>query len=96
MANKIKAGIVGGAGYTGGETIWLLLHHPQVDLVFVQSRSNAGNTISQVHADLIGETNLKFTDSVDQHVDVIFALVTVKARNFCRRTKSITLFQSLT
>lgn len=72
MGNKIKAGIVGGAGYTGGETIRLLLNHPQVELAFVQSRSNAGNNLSQVHADLNGETDLKFSDSIDQHVDVIF------------------------
>jgi len=45
MATKIKAGIVGGAGYTGGETIRLLLNHPHIDLVFVHSRSNAGNPL---------------------------------------------------
>ena len=72
MGIKIKAGIVGGAGYTGGETIRLLLNHPLVKLVFVQSRSNAGNNLFHVHADLNGETDLKFTDSIDQSVDVIF------------------------
>lgn len=72
MGNKIKAGIVGGAGYTGGETIRLLLSHPQVELAFVQSRSNAGNNLSLVHTDLIGDTDLKFTDAINQHVDVIF------------------------
>jgi N-acetyl-gamma-glutamyl-phosphate reductase len=69
---KIRAGIIGGAGYTGGETIRLLLNHPQVELVFVHSRSNAGNTIHSVHPDLIGETDLKFTDSLQQDADVMF------------------------
>ena len=49
MASKIKAGIIGGAGYTGGETIRLLLNHPNVELVFVHSRSNAGNPLHAVH-----------------------------------------------
>lgn len=71
MANKITVGIVGGAGYTGGETIRLLINHPNVELKFVHSRSNAGNLLSDVHADLTGDTNLKFTDSL-QTVDVIF------------------------
>ncbi len=68
---KIKAGIIGGAGYTGGETIRLLINHPNVELTFVHSRSNAGNLLSDVHADLAGETELKFTDTL-QPVDVIF------------------------
>jgi N-acetyl-gamma-glutamyl-phosphate reductase len=70
--NKIKAGIIGGAGYTGGETIRLLLNHPQVDLAFVHSRSNAGNPLYSAHADLQGDTELKFTDTILQDVDVIF------------------------
>lgn len=57
----IKVGIIGGAGYTGGELIRLLIHHPQAEIVFVHSKSNAGNPISKVHADLLGETDLKFT-----------------------------------
>lgn len=69
---KIKAGIIGGAGYTGGETIRLLLNHAHVELTFVQSRSNAGNSLESVHADLAGETPLKFTSVVQQDVDVIF------------------------
>lgn len=72
MENKIKVGVVGGAGYTGGETIRLLLSHPQVELIFVHSRSNAGNGLEVVHPDLLGETKLKFTDSLNQDVDVIF------------------------
>ncbi len=67
-----KAGIIGGAGYTGGETIRLLLNHPDVELAFVHSRSNAGNPLHAVHADLLGETELVFTGEIDNTVDVIF------------------------
>jgi N-acetyl-gamma-glutamyl-phosphate reductase len=69
---KIRAGIIGGAGYTGGETIRLLLNHPQVELTFVHSRSNAGNPLHSAHPDLIGETPLLFSDAINQAVDVIF------------------------
>lgn len=68
---EIKAGIIGGAGYTGGETIRLLLNHSNVELKFVHSRSNAGNLVSEVHVDLTGDTDLKFSDSL-QDVDVMF------------------------
>jgi N-acetyl-gamma-glutamyl-phosphate reductase len=65
MANrtKIQAGIIGGAGYTGGELIRLLINHPDVEIEFIHSKSKAGKFVSSVHQDLIGETNLKFTDS---------------------------------
>lgn len=72
MDTKIKVGIIGGAGYTGGEMIRLLLNHPHVELTFVHSRSNAGNPLHFVHPDVIGDTTLKFTDSLNAHVDVIF------------------------
>ncbi len=72
MTKKIKAGIIGGAGYTGGETIRLLLNHPNVELTSVHSRSNAGNPLYSAHEDLIGETDLKFTDTIHQDVDVMF------------------------
>lgn len=72
MAGKIKAGIVGGAGFTGGETIRLLINHPDVSLEYVHSRSNAGNPLYQVHKDLVGETDLAFTDSLDYDTDVVF------------------------
>jgi N-acetyl-gamma-glutamyl-phosphate reductase len=72
MATKIKAGIVGGAGYTGGETIRLLLNHPHVELVFVHSRSNAGNPLYSAHPDLRGDTELTFTDSLAHTADVVF------------------------
>lgn len=68
----IKAGIVGGAGYTGGETIRLLLNHPFVELSFVQSRSQAGKPLHTTHGDLKGDTALKFTDAISDDVDVIF------------------------
>src|SRR5579872_4842947 len=67
----IKAGIIGGAGYTGGETIRLLVHHPDVELAFVQSRSQAGKPISDTHGDLIGDTTLKFSEGFSG-VDVLF------------------------
>lgn len=72
MVKKIKAGIIGGAGYTGGETIRLLLHHPDVTLSFVHSRSNAGNPLHAAHADLLGETDMTFTDIIQQDVDAMF------------------------
>ena len=69
---KIKAGIIGGAGFTGGETIRLLLNHPHVELAYVHSRSNAGKPLHAVHADLVGESALTFTDSHREKVDVVF------------------------
>ncbi|HMI67463.1 MAG TPA: N-acetyl-gamma-glutamyl-phosphate reductase [Cyclobacteriaceae bacterium] len=69
---KIKAGVIGGAGYTGGETVRLLLHHPLVELVFVQSRSQAGKPIAEVHRDLAGETQLQFTESYQEPADVVY------------------------
>ena len=69
----IKVGILGAAGYTGGELIRLLLNHPEAEIVFANSESNAGNLVSDVHEGLIGETDLKFTDKMflDQ-IDVVF------------------------
>lgn len=69
---KIKAGIIGGAGYTGGETTRLLLSHPNVELVFAQSRSQAGKPLNSVHHDLVGDTDLKFSEGFNQTVDVLF------------------------
>jgi N-acetyl-gamma-glutamyl-phosphate reductase len=68
----VKAGIIGGAGYTGGETIRLLLNHPSIELLFVQSRSQAGKYLHESHADLVGETDMKFTEGFDQVADVLF------------------------
>ncbi len=75
MANKIKAGIVGGAGYTGGELIRILLNHPEAILAFVQSNSNAGKPLHAVHCDLIGETNIIFASAISQDIDVLFLCV---------------------
>jgi N-acetyl-gamma-glutamyl-phosphate reductase len=69
---KIKAGIIGGAGYTGGELIRLLVRHPQVDIVFAHSRSQAGEPVAHTHQDLLGETDLKFTDHFSNDIDVLF------------------------
>lgn len=74
-ANSIKAGIIGGAGYTGGEMIRLLLNHPHVELLFVHSRSNAGNSLYAVHADLLGETELTFASELHPDIDVLFLCV---------------------
>lgn len=71
MSRKITAGIIGGAGYTGGETIRLLLRHPNVELAFVQSRSQAGKFLHEVHNDLLGETELTFSES-KQNAEVLF------------------------
>lgn len=69
----IKAGIIGGAGYTAGELIRLLINHPQVELVFVNSTSNAGNKLTDVHGGLLGETDMKFTDQLPYNeIDVLF------------------------
>jgi N-acetyl-gamma-glutamyl-phosphate reductase len=68
----VRVGIVGGAGYTGGELIRILIFHPFVEIVFVQSSSNANNHLYQVHADLLGETEQRFTSDFRTDVDVIF------------------------
>lgn len=72
---NIKAGIIGGAGYTGGEMIRILINHPSVEIKFVHSNSNAGNLISSVHEDLFGDTDLRFTDELSNDVDVLFLCV---------------------
>ncbi len=73
--DKVKVGIIGGAGYTGGEAIRILVNHPNVELVFVHSNSNAGNLLSDVHADLLGDTPMRFTDELRTDVDVLFLCV---------------------
>ncbi|MGI8582030.1 MAG: N-acetyl-gamma-glutamyl-phosphate reductase [Chitinophagaceae bacterium] len=60
----VGAGIIGGAGYTGGELIRILLNHPAIEIVFVNSKSNAGKYIYEVHADLLGETDLEFSNDL--------------------------------
>lgn len=71
----IRVGVVGGAGYTGGEAIRILLNHPEVELVFVHSNSNGGNRLCDVHVDLLGETQMCFTDTLRTDVDVLFLCV---------------------
>ena len=74
-SNKIKAGIIGGAGYTGGEMLRILVNHPNVEIAFVLSNSNAGNYIYEVHTDLFGDTALKFTSELSTDIDVLFLCV---------------------
>ncbi|MCC8143499.1 MAG: N-acetyl-gamma-glutamyl-phosphate reductase, partial [Tannerellaceae bacterium] len=69
----IKVGIVGGAGYTAGELIRLLVNHPDVELVFVNSSSNAGNRITDVHSGLFGEIDMRFTAELPfEKIDLLF------------------------
>ncbi|MFV0420393.1 MAG: N-acetyl-gamma-glutamyl-phosphate reductase [Dysgonomonas sp.] len=69
----IKVGIIGGAGYTAGELIRILLNHPEAELVFVNSTSNAGNKLTEVHSGLFGETDMSFTDQIPyEKIDVLF------------------------
>lgn len=72
---KIKVGVVGGAGYTGGELIRLLINHPYAEISFVNSKSNAGKHLSDIHQDLSGETDLMFSNELQLDVDVLFLCV---------------------
>lgn len=76
ISKNIKAGIIGSAGYTGGELIRILLNHPQAELALINSKSNAGKPLAAVHQDLLGETDLKFTDDngplENGDIDVLF------------------------
>ena len=68
----IKVGIIGGSGYTAGELIRLLIHHSKVNIDFVYSTTNAGKPISSVHQDLLGDSNLVFTDAINPNVNLVF------------------------
>ena len=73
QTKKIRIGILGAAGYTGGELIRLLVHHPLAEIVFANSESNAGNLVSDVHEGLVGDTALRFTSDMPwEQVDVVF------------------------
>lgn len=94
----ISAGIIGGAGYTAGELIRLLMHHPETSLDFVYSTSNAGNEIQQVHRDLLGDTDKSFTDKINPNVDVVFlclghgnSIAFLKKNSFSEQTRIIDL-----
>ena len=69
----IKIGILGAAGYTGGELIRLLVNHPEAEIIFANSESNAANLVADVHEGLLGDTDLRFTDAMPfDEVDVVF------------------------
>ncbi len=71
----VNIGIVGGAGYTGGELLRVLLRHPNANIIFVHSTSNAGELVSKVHTDLLGDTDLIFAKEINQTIDVLFLCV---------------------
>ena len=94
----IKAGIIGGAGYTAGELLRILLRHPEVSLDFVFSTSQAGSQISSIHQDLLGETALRFSGNINPDVDVVFlclghgnSIEFLKNNSFSKDTKVIDL-----
>lgn len=94
----IQVGIIGGAGYTAGELIRLLLHHPKTEINFVFSTSNAGNKIYDVHQDLLGDTKIEFTSEINPTVDVLFlclghgnSMKFLKENSFSENTKIIDL-----
>ncbi len=68
----IKLGIIGGAGYTGGELLRILIHHPAVEIVFINSKSQAGKPVYSTHTDLLGDTDLLFSDDLHTDIDVAF------------------------
>ena len=94
----IKAGIIGGSGYTGGELIRLLLNHPEVEIDFVFSTTRAGKKVTTVHADLLGISEMKFSGSVNTKVDVVFLCLGhgnsskfLNENNFSESTKIVDL-----
>ena len=72
QTTRVKAGIIGGAGYTAGELIRILINHPNVEISFIHSKSNAGKPVSAVHTDLLGETDLIFSSDFSKEIDVLF------------------------
>ncbi|MFD1817075.1 N-acetyl-gamma-glutamyl-phosphate reductase [Pseudarcicella hirudinis] len=68
----MKIGIIGGAGYTGGELLRILIHHPEAEIAFVNSKSQAGKPVFNTHSDLLGDTDLVFTEEPNTEADVIF------------------------
>lgn len=93
-----QAGIIGGAGYTAGELIRILLFHSKAEINFVYSTSNAGNKISSVHQDLVGSTDLIFTNDINTEIDVLFlclghenSKIFLEKNQFSENTKIIDL-----
>ena len=74
MSTKAKktVGVIGGSGYTGGELIRLLINHPEISIDFVYSTTRPGTYLTDTHNDLIGQTDLQFTDEINPDVDVLF------------------------
>lgn len=94
----IQAGIIGGAGYTAGELIRILLRHPEVNINFVYSTSQPGKLVATIHQDLLGETDLKFSDAINTNVEVVFLCLGhgnsktfLNAHTFSKKTKIIDL-----
>ena len=94
----IEAGIIGGAGYTAGELIRILLYHPEVNLNFIYSTSQPGKPVHSIHQDLIGETELKFTNLINKEADVVFLCLGhgnskkfLSENEFSERTKIVDL-----
>lgn len=94
----IEAGIIGGAGYTAGELIRILLYHPEVNLNFVYSTSQPSRPVHSIHQDLIGETELKFTNLINKEADVVFLCLGhgnskkfLSENEFSERTKIVDL-----
>ena len=94
----ITAGIIGGAGYTAGELIRILLHHEQVHINFIYSTSNAGNPVYAVHQDLIGSSDLVFSSEINLDVDILFlclghgkSTAFLEKHQFSNKTKIIDL-----
>lgn len=84
----IKVGIIGGSGYTAGELLRLLVHHPYASIDFVFSTTNAGNSIASHHVDLIGDIDMSFTDKINPNVDVLFlCLGHGRSRSFLEENK---------
>lgn len=98
--SKVKVGIVGASGYTGGELLRVLLHHPMVELHSLYSRTHAGKPVAEIHHDLLGESNAKFSAEVAEDVDVLFLCLGhgeskkfLQSRTFSSNVKIIDLSQ---
>jgi N-acetyl-gamma-glutamylphosphate reductase len=96
--SNIRVGIVGAAGYTGGELVRILLHHPHVQIGFVHSTSHAGMPVQTVHRDLVGDTDLHFTDQYDDRsIDFLFMCSGHgKSKQFLSKTQSGQMYESST